>query len=421
MEKLFTLLEVQRKALEASSRAELLHIIVNDTFTLIPYEQAIFWKSDLLGISIEKTSGNLDLDPDSPYANALKDQIKSILGDAAPVQRVAGDMVHGTILKFMSDDGTLCGLFLQNKEPVSDPQMRILDELCLTYSKALMIWSLKDQKSFFVGLKTSRSLKKGFLLLVCVVFLFPVRLGVSAPAEIVAKDVDTISAPYTGMIEKIHVDPGDPVKQGDIIVTMEKKTLEGQMNIAEQELSAAQAAFSRLQRESLVTPEKKPNLLALREEIENKKIAYDYAKTLKERAEIKSPRDGIAVFSDLYSLRGKPIDMGTKIMMIADTGSYDLLIRVPVDAMIRLDDSAKIIYHLNVSPLIQKTARIEKIGYQASIDPDGLMTYKIKASVEDEGLRIGWKGSARISTGWTIMGYAILRRPINALRLWMGF
>lgn len=420
MEKLFTLLDVQRKAHEASSRAELLHIIVNDTFKLVPYEQAIFWKHGFIGIEFEKISGNLELDPDSPYANALKEQIQSINHNLNSVQRITSDVINGVLLKFLSDDGACSGLFLQSKNPIGDAQLRILDELCLTYSKALMIWDLKDQKSFLIRFKTSRSLKQGCLLIACLSFLCPVRLGVSAPAEIVARDADTISAPYTGMIEKIHIEPGDAVKTGDILISMEKKTLEGQMSIAEQELAAAQAAFSRLQRESLVTPEKKLNLLALREEIEIKKITFDYAKTLNERADIKSPRDGIAVFSDAHSLRGKPVDMGTKIMMIADTSSYDLLIRVPADAMIRLSNRSKVTYHLNVSPLIQKTAKIEKIGYQASMDPDGLMTYKIKAAIHDEGLRIGWKGSARLSEGWTILGYALLRRPINTVRLWTG-
>ena len=160
------------------------------------------------------------------------------------------------------------------------------------------------------------------------------------------------------------------------------------------------------------------DMMRLREEIESKRIAYDYAASLKERSEIRASRDGVAVFSDPYSLRGKPAHTGDKVMMVADPADYEVIVRVPAEAMVPISKDSDASFYLSVSPLSGHDINIESIGYQASPDADGLLTYKITATLGDHAkdLRIGWKGTAKIEGGWTVLSYAILRRPILSLR-----
>ena len=107
--------------------------------------------------------------------------------------------------------------------------------------------------------------------------------------------------------------------------------------------------------------------------------------------------------------------------MIADTSRYDALIRIPVDAMVPLKSESLASLYLNVAPLSSHDAIIKSIGYQASPDPDGLLTYKVYASpVDAADLRSGWKGTAKIRGEWTILSYAVLRRPLAALRRMTG-
>lgn len=153
---------------------------------------------------------------------------------------------------------------------------------------------------------------------------------------------------------------------------MENSALDAQMEIAGQELKATQTGLARLSRESLATPEKKSDLTAYEGEIEAKRIQYEFAQNMRQRSEIVATRDGTAVFADLHQLEGKPMGTGEKIMMIADQENYDLLVRIPADAMIPLASDDKISFYLNVSPLSGYTASIRSIGYQASVDADGL-------------------------------------------------
>ena len=179
--------------------------------------------------------------------------------------------------------------------------------------------------------------------------------------------------------------------------------------------------LSRVRREALSIPEKKSELNRLQAEIKTKKIEHEYARTLLQESEIISPQNGVAVFSDVNMLEGKPVNTGAELMLIASPVGKELLIRIPVDAMLDLDSDAALSFSPNVSPLKNFGGKVVSIGYQSSADPDGLLTYKVRATLDgDSDLRIGWKGAAKIYDDWNILGYAILRRPIIAIRNILG-
>ena len=240
---------------------------------------------------------------------------------------------------------------------------------------------------------------------------------ITAPAEIVAKNANYVTVPYEGMVEKILVDPGSVVEKGQVLALMENSTLSAQATMAEQALAVAESSLSRLRREALSNPDKKNDLNLLESEIEEKKIEYAYAKQRQDESKIKAPKAGTAVFSDARKLEGKPARMGEVLMMVADPLESELLIRVPVESLTSVEKSAQVRFYLNVSPFSGREAVLTSSGYQASPDPDGLLTYKFRAEIKDrDGLRIGWQGTAKIKGEWTILSYALLRRPLIAFR-----
>lgn len=430
MDKLFTLLELQRQAMEAQTRAGLLHVIVNDTRRLIPYDQALFISMGGLLAQIEKISGNASVDQDGIYATAVKSAVSQLARSSAAGGQAslvpldpAEHQKNGAVLLFgTAEEGHLGALWIEHTKAYGEAETRILEEICVTYSRALALWKLRERKIWGLSARLPRSagwITGGLLLALA---FFPVRLTVTAPAEIVPKDAAVVTIPFDGMVEDVLIDPGDEVKKEDVLLRMEQQSLKAQMDLAEQEMRVVQSSLSRAQRESLAAPDRKANLIALQQEIESKKIEYNHAKILTERADIRAARDGVAVFSDAASLRGKPVQAGEKVMMVANPQSYQLLIRVPVDSMIGLDPKAPVTFFLHTSPLSAQRASIESIGYQAGMDPDGLLTYKIVAVMDknDDNIRIGWKATAKIRGEWTTLSYAILRRPMIALRNLLG-
>lgn len=420
MDKLFTLLELQHKAQKAQSYAALTHVIVNETIKLISYTQAVFFTPDLLSIKLERASGNAVIDTQGSYAADIK---KSISSEMKNESACFVATARGGIIFFHNDhEGFLGGLWLENTQAYNEAERRILEELSMIFAQSLALWQHREKNRFFLNFKKSKKWRKYVVGTAVLAALFPVRLSISAPAEIVAREAKIITAPFDGMIEKILVEPGDQVKAEDLLVKMESQPLQAQMDVAEQEILIAQSALSRMERESLTVPDKKMNLVQLQQEIESKKISHDYARHMKERSEIRSTEAGIAVFSASQPLEGKPVHIGEKIMTITDPAKYELLVRVPVGSLIRFDKESEFSFFINLSPLKSYTAKIHSVGYQSSVDPDGLITYKILADITDKTreMRIGWKGTAHIKGEWTVLSYAIMRRPLMNLRNLIG-
>lgn len=424
MEKLFTLLELQHQAQAAQSRDSLIHIIVNETHKLVPYTQAVFWGTQGLMLQLEKVSGNADIDPQGLFAIDLKKKIhkeracaQSLVTILTPDEQGS----HGAVLFFRThEEGLLGGLWLETDKPYNEAEKRILEELAAIYGQCLALWSLRAHARFFGSWKKIKHGKAVALTAAFVLTFLPVRMTITAPAEIVARDAQIVTVPFEGMIGEVLVSPGDEVKEGDKIVSMDQQAIDAQMEMAQQEMMVVQSGLSRLQRESLASPDKKANMIQLQEEIETKRIAYDYAASMKERSDITASRNGIAIFSDAHSLRGKPVRTGDKIMMIADPEDYEVLVRIPAESMVPIDRDSKAVLFLGVSPLASHKIKIENIGYQAGPDADGLLTYKVVAGMDDKDMRIGWKGTAKIKGDWTVLSYAILHRPILSMRNLMG-
>lgn len=419
MEKLFTLLALQRQVLEVQTRSSFAYVIVNETLRIVPYQQGIFWSINFDKITLEKASGNLIVDNHGPYAEEIKKIIHPFLTtETGKIIKLFHDGKSIALVLFkIKGDRIIGGLWLENDKEFKDSDIQILEELSVSYTHVLSFLLLKKNHDFFANIKKVFHYKKRIIVAIIFLCFLPVRQTITAPAEIVARDAQIITVPYDGMLEKITVAPGDIVKQDQVVAIMENSAISAQVTLAEQALIVAEAALARLQREALSDPDKKADLIALESEIAEKKIEYTYAIHMQKNSDIKSLRDGTAIFADAKKLQGKPVHTGELLMMVSDPNQAELLIRVPVDALVPIKVSTAVDFYLNVSPLWGREAIVENIGYQPSPDADGLLSYKIRAKILDkDNLRIGWQGTAKVRGQWTILSYSILRRPLAAFR-----
>ncbi|OIN85182.1 MAG: hypothetical protein AUJ12_09970 [Alphaproteobacteria bacterium CG1_02_46_17] len=431
MNPLLTLLALQRQAQDAKTRQEFLHVVVNQSKKLIEYRQAIFWNKTFLGVGLEKISGHAILDPKSPYALGMLEHLKCYKGNqVTPEIRIIEESSPNTVLTIIpfstQQDGIIGGLILESDRKFRGEEQSLLQELALSYAPLLALHDLRGLSGIGSRIKHlwggNAKRNKVLLISLLVILFFPVRVSVTAPVEIVAKDADYLTAPFDGLVSDVFVHPGDEVEQGQKLVLLDNTVLKADADLAGQTLEVAHSSLSRLRRESLAQPEKKTELSAVESDIEEKKIRADYAQVMLERSAIKSTRNGIAIFSAKESLEGHPVRAGDVLIKIADPKQYEALIRVPVEAMIAIDDKAEVDFFLNVYPSKSFDAQIISIGYESSVDEDGIYTYKISADItdNDETLKIGWKGTAKIRAGWSVLSYEILRRPILMVRKLTG-
>lgn len=443
MEKLLNLLELQKEAHKSKDIESFGFQITNSTQKLFPYKQGVFWTLDNNHIHLERISGNAVIDRNGLYAIEIKKYLKEHVLKSEQAfakeplivlsQKDAGkdnaqnweDLFskQAVITVFATnEDGVLGGLWLDCDKAPTPAESKIFANLIETYAYTLATIRALEKRTSLLSMLFSGKKQKIILAALLILFFFPTRLSITAPAEIVADNPHVITIPYEGILEDVLVDPGDEISAEQIIAQMDQTTIKAQADRARQSLATTQTTLSRTGLESLRNEEKRRELQQLRSEIAEKRVELEYAQDLLERTSITSPVPGVAIFADANSLEGKPMQTGEKLMMIADPEKAELLIRVPLDSMLPVTQDNPVDFYLNVSPLKTHRAKISSIGYQASQDPDGLMTYKIKANLQadETNYRIGWEGTAKIKGAWSILGYAVLRKPLIALRNLMG-
>jgi hypothetical protein len=459
---LLTLITLLKGARHKTKKSELEFMIVNQTFNLVRYRHCVFWEWNGESVSIATVSGLVQVDPDGPYGQWIKRVLAQQLqkkgfntnqspgrGDAPPQEEIGFTSVfpvgpkdcaaedweewsrwasaHALMFVMKDRHGqTIGGLWLDRDEPFNDLEMTVLEDLGDGYAHALHRFGDADalrKKSFFKSFfSLSRSNTRRIALILLVIMMIPVRMSASAPAEIVARQPFMVSVPFDGIIGTVNVTPGQAVKKGDILVHMDSTVLKNKMEISTSEMETAEIALSKTERESLGDRQKLADIAVLKAQLAQRDAEKKYAEDMLARAEIRADRDGIVIFSDPNALRGKPVQTGEQIMLIADPQDTEVLIRIPVESMIEIDKSVPAKFYLNVMPMGFRKADYESIGYQATMDPDGLMTYKIRATFTGNGEkpRIGLTGTGKVYGDRTVLGFNILRRPLITLRRKFG-
>ncbi len=446
---LTTLLLLEQEARQKKEISDLSFLMVNETHRLFPYRQCLFWETDALGhVKIRAVSGLSIIDSDSPYLVWLEKIIEKEIKrknfknyesstnlktytaqdfDAEIQKNLKEWSVKNTALLSMktTPKSYKCGLWLDRETPFQEREQHLLSQISDSYAHALdrLLRQHEGWKNQLISHLSLSRVHKIFAILFLIIFLFPVRLSVIAPAEVVPHNPFIVSSPIQGVIANINVQPNDMVKEGDPLLQMEDTVLKNQVTRALKALDIAETTYTKASREAFSNPKSKTELAMLQAEIESKKLEHDYALELLSLLTISAPRNGIVVFTDPNALRGLPVRPGERIMSLVDPDNTELLIRIPAEAIIRLkkDISAKLF--LNISPLSTLKANIKTISYESTPDPDGLLTYKVLARFPEgaEHPSIGLKGTARLYGEYTIFGYQMLHRPLAVLRRIIGF
>jgi len=455
---LLTFIALLKDARHKAKKSELEFLMVNQTFNLVRYRHCVYWEWNGEAVSVVAMSGLVHIDPAGPYVQWLKKVMEGLLkgkmAEKTPVIEDAPDKETFSILhvikredcakaeqeeweKWVSGHARMVvmkdrhgkifgGLWIDRNEPFEDLEMAILEDLADGYAHALHRFGDQAARRKMSGWKSIFSLSRSNLarmfIILCLVMLLPVRMSATAPAEIVARKPAVVSVPFDGVIEKIEVVPGQAVKKGDVLVHMDSTVLGNKREIAASEAQAAEIALRKTERESLTDRSKLADIAILKAQLEQKTTEMRFAGEMLEKSEIKADRDGIVIFSDPNAMRGKPVHTGEQIMLLADPQDNELLIRVPVESMIEINEDVSAKFFLNVMPVASREATYESIGYQATPDPDGLVTYKVRAKFAEgeEPPRIGWTGTGKVYGDRTLLVFNILRRPIVALRRKLG-
>jgi phosphotransferase system IIA component len=445
---LAALLELGRKVRHAESVRELQFVLVNDSHALTPYRQAALWFTDG---GVGCLSGLLQVEANVPYVLWLDgicrqfaaggEQPRPVgpadLTEAAGAEWSQWLPAHGLWLPLSSapPGDPAGGLLLARDLPWLEHEIALLAEWIDTWLHA---WQARQPRSrrglrgWLAHLRGASASRQGrrwwqrpalrWSLAVVLLGIIPVRLSVLAPGELVPAQPAVIRAPLDGVIDTFHVQPNQPVSEGQPLFGFDEALIQSRLDVTRQALATAEAEYRQAAQQALSDPRAKAQLSLLTGKIAEKEVEQALVSDQLARARVLAPRDGVALFDDPSEWIGKPVAIGERIMRIAAPADVEIEAWVPLADAIPLPEQASVALHLNASPLAAVDATLRYQAHDAVQRPDGNYAYRLRARLDGPTEhRVGLKGTARLNGRWVPLVYWVLRRPLASLRAATGW
>lgn len=268
------------------------------------------------------------------------------------------------------------------------------------------------------GLSRQKLIVGGVLGALLVLLVVPVPYRVTAPARVEGEVQRLLAAPTDGFLQHVHVRPGDPVKEGQLLVELAQQDLllerrKWQGEYAQHE-NAYGAAMSRNDRVQLAIS------MARMQEAQ---AQLDLVEQQLLRASLVAPFDGIVAEGDLTQSLGAPVKKGDKLITVAPRDRYRIIVEVDELDIARVAEGDEGTLAPTARPGDRQSFLVKRITPVATViaernvfevegAPDGDM-----AQVDAQALRPGMKGAAKIHVGWRPLGWVFFHRLGNWLQL----
>jgi hypothetical protein len=299
------------------------------------------------------------------------------------------------------------------------------------------------------------------LLLLLGMAFIPCTLSIEGHGSLLPRERQKIYAPVPGRVAEILVDHGMRVKKGDLLVRLESKELEKELEqvTADESKAIQQARYLKLQADKAQRSQQQgeQDYIQIQGQLSEARLT---AKSARERREIieeqldsmriLSPQDGIiTTWEAKKNLMGRPVDIGTELLQVAGTeGEWICEVEVPDDdmgpilaAQSRLDadikagrkrpDETLSAYFIPMTgPEHTYSGFVRRIAPSAENLPEteqyknrhvvkvtiGFTDDVLRAYLKDnesKEMRPGAEVRARVNCGPTNLAYYLLRKPIQ--------
>ncbi|ABK43665.1 conserved hypothetical protein [Magnetococcus marinus MC-1] len=461
--RLSQLLLVEQQARDAQSIRELLMVAVNVTKQIIPYQRGFVWqKAGKKSVRVVAASGVSKLDRHAPiilwHGRVLQTVLRGYTppkrrGDEVPKEGATNPAVlEGAVLvtqdqlpanlaqewaawncgtglwiPWLDKQGAIvAGFYFDRHEGWRQEEVELLKRIGATFYYSLNHLQLQKQhrKNPLLTFLGDLSLYKKLALVGAVgLMLLPVRLSVLAPSEVVAKTPFMVNAPIDGVVKEILVQPNQLVEPGTPLFTLDDTTIRNNYEVARQGLEVARAEHSKAAQQAFWDAESKAQLEWLTAQVEKKREEMEYNAELLQRIQVRAQRGGIAIFSNIHDWVGKPVQVGERVMQLADAQDVALKSWISVSDAINLEPGAQVRLFLNVDPIHPLTAHLQRASYEAVLSPEEVLSYLSYADFtpSQSPPRIGLKGTAKVYGQRVTLFYYIFRRPLSYFRQLLGF
>ncbi len=451
------LLALEAEVRGQGSRIELIYHLLNATQRLLGFSQAVLFDTDRRQPRALALSGVATVDRNQPVIRALERLAASCRADEdaagpgaqpgiqAGIRLLGAEELLVQAPEAVADLASAQGLWLPLREPGqpargyllllaslpwSEARQRLAQRLAATYAHAWRALEPRPPRAGrWLAARRTRFVLLAILLAACAL---PVSVSSLAPVEVAAADPVVVAAPFVGVVAEMLVVPNVAVTAGQPLLRFEDTRLRNELALGERRLQVANARLAGTTRAAIDNAEASREVAIQRAERDLAQAQYEYARDLLELSVVRSPVAGIALYSDPRDWQGRPVETGQQILRVADPARIEFAIQLPVQDSVMARAGADVRVFLDSDPLRPIAARLVRASYHAERTELGSFAYRLTAAEHDAAvpapapapapaLRIGMRGTAQVYGERVPLIFALLRRPISALRQATGW
>lgn len=438
--------DLSHRARQAESDRELGFLLVNDSLALAQFRQAALWLDQE---GVWSLSGVVQIDANVPYVqwlDAVARHLQSVGGDRVrpfTASDLPADLaaewahwwpVHALWLGSSASGLAGAGIWVRDLA-WSEGELAAMQEWSEVWWHAfaalhrpriarLRGWRTRLAKALAWqdGLVWWRQRRLQVVAVLLAALLWPVRLTVLTPGELVPAHPLVIRAPLDGVIDVFHVQPNQQVKAQQALFSFDEIVIQSRLAVAMQALATAETDYRQTSQMALSDSKSKTQLGLLIGKVEERSAEIDALQEQLTRARVLAPQEGVVLMDDPSEWIGKPVATGERILRIATLDDVEVEAWVPLADAISLAVGDEVVLYLSASPLSPVSATLRYMAHDAVQRPDGSYAYRIRAALSGKTHhRVGLKGTAKLHGGWAPVSYWVLRRPWATVRQYLGW
>lgn len=434
------LLDFERRMRSSTSLREAAFRAVNESTGALAFDQAVLWRIDALSRPmVVAASGLADVTVDSPYQQWLVKLVRGavrtpfVQPQAATFSGLPDDLAadgaewcreHLLFCPLVGPEGNpLGGLLFMRGTAFGESEVAAAQ--WIAQSTGFALWAWRADRSGLRRLVKGRNrvaLVAGLGVALALLGLVPVRLTALAPAEVTPLRPIPVTSPVEAVVSRVVVKPNQEVKANELLAILDDTTVRNRLAIAEKALEIARADLQRVVYKSFSDEASRLELQVLEARVREKTAEASHLSEVLGRLKLTAPQGGVAIFTDAEEWAGKPVQVGQRVMVVADPSLVDLTVYLPPEDAVELESGAEVVMYLHVNPLAPVRATLSRTSYEAVPGPDGKLAYLVRADIApgEERPRIGLRGTAKISAGRVTLAFYLFRKPISFVRRALG-
>ncbi len=236
---------------------------------------------------------------------------------------------------------------------------------------------------------------------------------VTGDARLEAQTQRVIVAPQNGYIATANFRPGDIVKEGDLLGTLDNKDLE----LEYQKWSSQLGQLTTEYRDSLARHDRS-SISIIQARIAQTEAQMELVGEQMLRTQLTAPFDGLVVSGDLTQALGSPVERGQVLFTVAPLDVYRILLQIDerdISSVVKGQEGSLVLSSMPEKNLAFAVGKITPV----STAEEGRNFFQVEAKITEgsEMLRPGMEGVAKITVDRRPLIWIWTHRLLDWLRL----